>query len=168
MLVRNIGPAYSTKHLLPSLASGSLNWSLMHNSDSQPAKQNHRVLVVEDNEINQRIVRRMLEFLGCEVDVAENGAVGLEMFNQSNYAIVFMDCQMPVMDGFEATTAIRSGSRAKDVPIIAVTANVLPEDRRRCEEVGMDEFLAKPIDRPLLNRLVRSYLSMVDPKKHVA
>lgn len=140
----------------------------MEDSNPQSVRSGPRVLVIEDNAINQQIVRRMLEFLGCQVDVADNGAIGLEMFNRSNYAIVFMDCQMPVMDGFEATLAIRSGDHANNVPIFAVTANVLPEDRRRCEEVGMDEFLAKPIDRPRLNELVKSYLSLIASRKKAA
>ncbi len=105
-----------------------------------------RVLVVEDNPINQKLITRMLDKLGLSYDVAENGQVAVEAFDVLPYDLVLMDCSMPVMDGFQATRAIRrlepAGTRT---PIIAVTANVMPGDRERCLASGMDDYLPKPI-----------------------
>jgi signal transduction histidine kinase/ActR/RegA family two-component response regulator len=104
------------------------------------------VLLVEDNIINQKLAARLLEKMGCRVDIADDGIVAVKMFCRSPYDVVFMDCQMPNMDGFEATSKIREiESNKSHTPIIALTANSLPEDRARSFEVGMDEFLTKPI-----------------------
>jgi two-component system, sensor histidine kinase and response regulator len=107
-----------------------------------------RVLVVEDNRVNQEVAVRMLRRLGCEVTVAENGAEGLAMANAREYDIIFMDMQMPVMDGLEATRAIRrSHGHGRSVPIVAMTANAFATDREACLSAGMNEFLTKPIER---------------------
>jgi len=109
-----------------------------------------RVLLVEDNLVNRKLAKRILEKLGCVVDTAENGAEGVRLHADSAYDAVFMDCQMPVMDGFEAAQRIRARSRTtgQHLPIIAVTANVLPDDRARCFDSGMDDFIPKPV-RPI-------------------
>ncbi len=109
-----------------------------------------RVLLVEDNLVNRKLAKRILEKLGCLVDTAENGAEGVRMHQGSAYDAVFMDCQMPVMDGFEAAQRIRARSTTsgQHLPIIAVTANVLPDDRARCLDSGMDDFIPKPV-RPI-------------------
>ncbi len=113
----------------------------------KPSDSNElRVLLVEDNLVNRKLAKKILEKLGCIVDTAENGAEGVRMQAATNYDAVFMDCQMPVMDGFEATERIRArGDDQKRVPIIAVTANVLPDDQIRCYQSGMDDIIAKPI-----------------------
>ncbi len=104
------------------------------------------VLLVEDNVVNQKLAVLILEKVGCQVDVAENGAEGVKKFKTGNYVAIFMDCQMPVLDGYDATRAIREleadGSR---IPIIAVTANAMKGDREKCLECGMDDYIAKPI-----------------------
>ena len=106
-----------------------------------------RVLLAEDNPVNQEVARAMLASFGCDVHVAMNGREALDVLQHGKFDIVLMDCQMPVMDGYEATLAIRahecSGSNGH-IPIVAVTANALPEDRDRCIAAGMDDFLAKP------------------------
>jgi signal transduction histidine kinase/ActR/RegA family two-component response regulator len=103
-------------------------------------------LLVEDNPVNQLVAQRLLERLGFEVEVAEHGAEALEKLDAKAYAVIFMDCQMPVMDGFEATDRIRSrGGDRKRQLIIAMTANTHAEDRRRCLDAGMDDFIPKPI-----------------------
>ncbi len=105
-----------------------------------------RVLVVEDNTVNQRVIRRLLEGFGCEVALANDGVEGVEACGAHAYDVVFMDCQMPNMDGFQATHAIREGEgEGRRVPIVAVTANALAGDRERCLAAGMDDFLTKPI-----------------------
>ncbi|MCA8973464.1 MAG: PAS domain-containing protein [Planctomycetes bacterium] len=111
-------------------------------------QQGIRVLLVEDNAMNQLVARKMLESFGCRVDVAGNGREGVSMAADFDYDVIFMDCFMPEMDGYAATRAIRDGGSAsgREVPIIAVTANVLPEDQQRCYQAGMNGFVAKPID----------------------
>lgn len=118
-----------------------------------------RVLVVEDNPINQLILRTMLDREGLQVGVAANGAEGVELAGQGGWHLVLMDLQMPVMDGFEATRRIRSlGGRCADVPIVAVTANTLPEDRRHATDAGMDGFIAKPVHLGTLRGALERWL----------
>lgn len=109
---------------------------------------NLHVLVVEDNKINQKIAKMMLEQIGCRVDVAENAEQALSM-NYSIYDMIFMDLGLPNMDGFQATQQIRSheGNTGHRIPIVAMTAHVFMHDQERCFQVGMDEVVAKPIMR---------------------
>ncbi len=107
-----------------------------------------RVLVAEDNHINQRIARTMLERFGCEVTLAEDGAAAVTAFASGRWDIVFMDCQMPRLDGYEATEAIRQYARKNGqahTPIVAMTASALAEDRARSLASGMDDHLSKPV-----------------------
>jgi signal transduction histidine kinase/ActR/RegA family two-component response regulator len=118
-----------------------------------------RVLVAEDNTINQKVARQMLVNLGYLVDVAENGAVAVEKVKQAAYGAVFMDMQMPVMDGLEAARAIRQlASSAGRVPIIALTANALDTERERCLSAGMDDFLTKPLDKSELEQMAQRWV----------
>lgn len=107
-----------------------------------------RVLLVEDNPINQTLTRKVLEKRGHAVKVASNGSIALEMNRQDTFDVILMDCQMPIMDGFEATQRIRELESGTEVhiPIVAMTANALVGDRDRCLECGMDDYISKPID----------------------
>ncbi|HET7447711.1 MAG TPA: response regulator, partial [Methyloceanibacter sp.] len=105
-----------------------------------------RVLLVEDNEINQEVAVGQLEDAKVQVDLAENGEVAVRMVQDNQYDLVLMDMQMPVMDGIEATRVIRSDPRFGDLPIIAMTANAMAADRDRCLEAGMNDHIAKPIE----------------------
>lgn len=116
------------------------------------------VLLVEDNIVNQKVAMRFLQRLGAKVTVANNGAEGVELIKRSDFSLVLMDVQMPVMDGYEATRAIRELSSTKrSVPIVALTANAMPEDRQRCLEAGMNEFLTKPLQLDQLTPIVQQY-----------
>jgi len=114
---------------------------------SDDAPTGGRILVVEDNRINQTIAEAMLASLGCEVTLASDGREGVSKFHQGKFEMLLMDCQMPEMDGFAATEAIRSWERQQSLsptPIVALTANALKGDRERCLDAGMDDYLAKP------------------------
>jgi CheY-like chemotaxis protein len=110
-------------------------------------KNGIRVLVVEDNIVNQRIASKMLQNLGYTPDIASNGREAIEATLRNPYQAILMDCQMPEMDGFETTREIRKleGAGAR-IPIIALTANAMSGDRELCVEAGMDDYLAKPVD----------------------
>jgi signal transduction histidine kinase/CheY-like chemotaxis protein/HPt (histidine-containing phosphotransfer) domain-containing protein len=112
-----------------------------------PAEGRLRVLVVEDNLLNQRVVVRMLEKMGHVVDVANNGVVAVACVARRRYDAVLMDCQMPVMDGFEASREIRREQQGTDrhTPIIAITASAMTNDQTKCLEAGMDAYLRKPV-----------------------
>jgi len=114
------------------------------------------VLVVEDNPVNQLVAQKLLERLGFEVEVADDGAQALERVRERAYDLIFMDCQMPVMDGYEASRAIRL--LRPEQRIIAMTANALPVDRERCLAAGMDDSVAKPIEPAILSAVVREHL----------
>jgi two-component system sensor histidine kinase/response regulator len=118
-----------------------------------------RVLVVEDNVINQKIAVRLLEKLGCRVDVAANGLEAVGLLAELVYDVVFMDCQMPEMDGFEATRVIRlrEASSGHHVPIIAMTANAMQGDAEQCLAAGMDDYLSKPVTFEALATAARKW-----------
>ena len=116
------------------------------------------VLLVEDNEINQEIARDLLEDAGLKVETAGNGAIAIDMLRLKSYDAVLMDIQMPVMDGLTATREIRKTPGLLSLPIIAMTANAMPQDRVRCIEAGMTDYLSKPIDPDLLWKTLHQWL----------
>ncbi len=129
--------------------------------ESSPSAPPVRVAIAEDNAINQRVALRMLEKLGVAADVFENGRLAYEAIRRGGYGLVFMDCQMPEMDGFQATEAIRAWEAQAGLarlPIIAMTAHAMQGDRERCLEAGMDDYLAKPISRTGLEDILLKWL----------
>ena len=128
-------------------------------SDERLIQTCHSVLVAEDNRANQLVIQGMLERLGCQVDIAVNGEEAIEKSGHKHYDLILMDCQMPAVDGFAATGAIRAReSEQKRIPIIAMTANVQEQDIQHCMEVGMDDFLPKPIKLDVLKLKLHKWL----------
>ena len=142
-------------------------------SSQQPAQStkeavnngDSRILLVEDNLINQQVALGILEDMGYLADIAEDGAVAIEMLKKSPegdpYQLIFMDCQMPILDGYEATASIRNGGageRYGTVTIVAMTANAMAGDRAKCLKAGMNDYIAKPIDPDLLEACLQHYL----------
>lgn len=124
--------------------------------ESSPAK----ILLVEDNLVNQKVALILLQRLGLEVEVANNGKEALQAYSKDKFSIILMDCHMPEMDGFDATVAIRQqGAQIGTyTPIIAVTALAMVGDRERCIAAGMDDYLSKPIDPQLLKLKISHWL----------
>ncbi len=122
-----------------------------------------RVLLAEDNPINQKVAVLMLEKLGCRVDVVTTGLQAIEAVTRlpdDVYALVLMDCQMPELDGFTATGEIRQRlGPDRHIPIIAMTANAIKGDRERCLAAGMDDYLAKPVTRKALSDMIERWVS---------
>jgi two-component system sensor histidine kinase/response regulator len=124
-----------------------------------------RVLLAEDNELNQEVATDLLAETGLIVDVAENGAIALEKLEEHDYDLVLMDMQMPVMDGVTATREIRKQARFANLPIVAMTANALSSDRDHCIAAGMNDHLPKPIDPDLLLTTLRQWIA---PAKRIS
>lgn len=127
----------------------------------QRPSRSTRVLLVEDNQINQRLATRMLNKLGCEVQVADNGLEAVERLRGAIFDLIFMDCQMPILDGMEATRTIRD--LGCSTPIIALTAHALSGDRDRCLAAGMNDFLTKPVYLDKLANAVEKWAGIPGP-----
>ena len=145
-------------------AEGAAEWGrpasvVTRHSVAEVARRSAPILLVEDNAINQKVAQEMLKHLGFRADVAADGLEAVRALELIDYSLVLMDCQMPRMDGYEATVAIRSAQsqvRNRNIPIIAMTANAMKGDRERCLAAGMNDYLAKPVRREaLLEVLVR-------------
>ena len=126
----------------------------------QPAPHRARILLVEDNPVNQLVAKGMLSKLGCEVMVAAHGGEALKQLAQHRFDLVLMDCNMPVMDGYEASRQIRQSELWADLPIVALTANAMPEERERCRTAGMNDYLSKPFRREELQALLDTWVPL--------
>lgn len=126
--------------------------------------QSARILVVEDNNVNQMVMKGLLKKFGMEATIAENGEIAVEMAQKEPFDMILMDLQMPVMDGFEATRAIRSlDLPVASAPIVAVTANVMDSDRARCRECGMNDFVSKPVKQEKMEEIFQKWLRADPP-----
>lgn len=156
----------------------------LRNSTASPVAVNTpcvaQVLVAEDNPVNQEVAQQMLEGLGCQVDVVTSGREVLDAVARTRYDLIFMDCQMPDLDGLEATKVIRAREKTAfpsvdalvpmsfRIPIIALTANATAENREQCLAIGMDDYLSKPFDQEQLRILLLRWLSPVSTNDRLA
>ncbi len=127
-------------------------------ANRRSAQRRARILLVEDNPVNQLVAKGMLSKLGCEVTVAAHGGEALNELEKREFDLVLMDCNMPVMDGYEASRQIRRSGRWPQLPIVALTANAMPEERERCRAAGMSDYLAKPFRREELVMLIDQWV----------
>jgi CheY-like chemotaxis protein/HPt (histidine-containing phosphotransfer) domain-containing protein len=146
----------------------ALAGSTTHKTSPQPTKTSSSgrgltVLLAEDDSINFMLAKIHLDGLGLHTDSARNGLEAIDMAAAHDYAAIFMDCQMPIVDGFEATRRIRAAGNGRRVPIIAMTAMAMPADRKRCLAAGMDDYLSKPIRREELAAVIERCLGSGEP-----
>lgn len=144
-----------------SSSPSQAEWSVDPNEDIS-------VLVVEDNAVNQKILCKLLDKLGCGTTSALNGSEAVDACKEQTFDLIFMDCQMPVMNGFEATLQIRQLTAPNpNIPIIAVTANATEQDMNHCMQVGMNEFVKKPVNKALIEGVLIKYLKQNELKRLV-
>jgi two-component system, sensor histidine kinase and response regulator len=119
-----------------------------------------RVLVAEDNVVNQKVARKIVERLGYVVDVAPNGSAAVDAWHTGRYDLILMDCHMPGMDGYQATREIRGREAGTDrrIPIVALTADAVKDVDKECRAAGMDGYISKPIDREQLKSVLEQYI----------
>jgi two-component system, sensor histidine kinase and response regulator len=137
-----------------------------HSLREAKTRSRARILVAEDNQINQKVAVKMLGRLGYRADVAANGLEAVEALSRIPYSAVLMDVQMPEMDGYEATAEIRRREKSEDrhIPVIAMTANVMEGDREEALEAGMDDYVAKPVKAEELEEVLERWISLPDAK----
>ncbi len=131
-----------------------------------PLRKGIRVLVADDNAVNQKVAAHMLRKLGAVVHSVANGIEALEALRLRDFDVVLMDCQMPDLDGYEATRRLRSSKdtrQNRDIPVIALTANAFATDREKCIAAGMNDYLSKPIDRARLEQALVSAIEGREP-----
>ena len=155
--------------LMDSLAS--IHGGALRTKTAEPSKEafdfaGRSVLLVDDNEVNRMVAELLLDEVNVSLDMAEDGVEALEKVQQNNYEVVFMDCQMPNMDGYEATQRIRALETDKSsIPVIAMTANAMKGDREKCFQAGMSDYIAKPVDAQELYKLLDKWLNKGSAEK---
>ncbi|KAB8058186.1 response regulator [Janthinobacterium sp. FT14W] len=136
--------------------------------DDERALRGAWLLLVEDNEVNQEVAQHILNDAGIRVDIAGNGAIALAKIEENAYDGVLMDCQMPVMDGYQATRKLRQDPRYSNLPVIAMTANAMVGDKEKCLDAGMNDFIAKPIDVAQLFGTLARWIAPAAPQEMTA
>ena len=155
-------PANQMPRTAPSSTSQATPNSPSKEQASTDNSPKHRLLLVEDNTVNQKVMSMMLRSLGYDWEIANNGEEALEALRRGPFDLVVMDCQMPVMDGFEATRRIRTdgaGVNDRDIPIIAMTANAMQGDKEKCLAAGMSDYLSKPARKMQLKEMLEQHLA---------
>jgi two-component system, sensor histidine kinase and response regulator len=155
-----------TESLMLVLASTSDSWHMQsqpmitrHALRAQRARTRNRILLAEDNLVNQKVAVRFLEKLDFRVDIVADGRAALAAWQSGNFDLILMDCQMPDMDGYEATREIRKLEAGKaHIPIVALTAHAMKDAQEKCRAAGMDDYLTKPIDRGKLEACLDALL----------
>jgi CheY-like chemotaxis protein len=151
---------------LDTATAGNGHWP---ESAETPRGAPPRVLVAEDNVVNQKVAVRMLQRLGFLPEVVSHGLDAVRAARETDYDAILMDCQMPEMDGYQATAEIRrSRGAGRWIPIIALTANAMEGDREKCLEAGMDDYLAKPFSLKALGDVLDRWASKREPVPHEA
>ena len=148
-------------------ATRAIRYAASPRNSSPPPGANSaaRLLLVEDNAVNQLVASRMLQRLGFNVEFATDGKKAVEMVAANRYDLVFMDCQMPVMDGYQATEQIRRTEPPdRHAVIVAMTANAMQTDRERCLESGMDDYVSKPINKSEIVAVLKRHLPAALPE----
>ncbi|MFV8368136.1 ATP-binding protein [Flavobacterium sp. LB2R40] len=156
--------SFEKENTTPEIQSMDTFKSLQEKTSKEKTAQNIKVLVVEDIALNQLLIKIILLDFGYDVTIADNGKLGVEELQKNKYDIILMDLQMPEMNGFEATTYIRNIMKSK-IPIIALTADVTSVDVKKCKEVGMNDYVSKPIDEKLLFTKMNQCLSDLNTEK---
>jgi len=165
--------SFLVKPLNPSTLFDTIIETLGQNNESMPVLENHetvlrpqlhgaKILLVEDNSINQQVAQEILEDVGLHVSVAENGVKAIQAVQENQFDLVLMDIQMPDMDGYQATRLIRKNPSFTPLPIIAMTAHVMAEDKEKCLNAGMNDHLAKPIDPEALYAIIGKWIAPKD------
>jgi CheY-like chemotaxis protein len=124
----------------------------------QQEARSESILLVEDNKLNVTLAVKLLGRFGFDIDVANDGQEALQAFENKRYDLVFMDCQMPNMDDYEATAELRKMDGLENLPIVAMTAHAMNENREKCFSAGMNDYLSKPIERVELKRVLDKFL----------
>ncbi|HEY8101672.1 MAG TPA: response regulator [Burkholderiaceae bacterium] len=150
---------------LPFFTPDSLDPAAAQHAENKNSFDGYRVLIADDNIVNQQVALHILEKLGCHADIANNGQEAVNMHAQHLYDMILMDCQMPILDGYQATKAIRAQETGMHTPIIAVTAFTMQGERDQCLAAGMDDFLAKPIRLSTLREALGRWLHASTPDK---
>jgi len=163
VLVSNKSPAKRSQKSLPTQSNSK-------RITVKPLPKSTRILLVEDNSINQIVAKSLLTNLGAQVEIANNGQEALNLLEDDYYDVVLMDCQMPIMDGYSATKTIRKSQKSyKDIHIIAMTANAMSGDRDKCLDAGMNDYLTKPIDvEALENSLLKAMNTPTSTKRTIS
>ena len=126
------------------------------------------ILIVEDNPVNQKLIAFLLARAGYSYEVAENGSDALKCLDKSNFKLVLMDMMMPIMNGYDATKAIRANPKTKDLPVIALTANAMKGEADKCRAAGCSDFLAKPYSKDQILNAIQTLLRKSEQSSETA
>jgi CheY-like chemotaxis protein len=154
-----VAPAQEKNSMVPTTQPAASAASAFSTSVPEEIRRRTRILLAEDHRVDQRVVSKMLERLGCRVDIVGNGREAVEALHNVDYDIVLMDCRMPELDGYAATRQIRDEVRGeRKIVIVGITANALGGDREKCLDAGMDDYLTKPVLLEELDKMLARWL----------